>query len=144
MLIKILQVVIVLGVLQYLVGYLQLVVFSTARRPPAKPTMSFRAVFVTVPTIEVAKSLASGIVSKKLAACVNIIPQVTSVYEWEGKINEDSELILMIKTQAHLFEELSNYVKANHPYDVPEVIALPIEQGSSSYLDWIKKVTTRH
>ena len=101
----------------------------------------FRAVFVTVPSIEVGKKIASGLVSKKLAACVNIIPQITSIYEWEGKINEDSELLLMIKTQTHLFEDLSKFVKENHPYDVPEVIGLSIDQGSQSYLDWIKQVT---
>ncbi len=96
---------------------------------------------MTVPSIEVGKKIASGLVSKKLAACVNIIPQITSIYEWEGKINEDSELLLMIKTQSHLFEELSAFVKQNHPYDVPEVIGLPIDQGSKGYLDWVKQVT---
>ncbi|CAL8111519.1 unnamed protein product [Orchesella dallaii] len=74
--------------------------FSLAVNPVAvgdpKDMNNFRAVFVTTPNIEVAKKIAHGLVSNKLAACVNIIPQVTSVYEWEGKINEDSELILVI------------------------------------------------
>lgn len=90
--------------------------------------MTFRAVFVTVPSIEIAKSLASGLVSKKLAACVNIIPQITSVYEWEGKVNEDSELLLMIKTQSHLFDELSTYVKGysfpKHSFNVDVTLSL--------------------
>jgi periplasmic divalent cation tolerance protein len=103
----------------------------------------FRAVFVTVPSIEVGKKIAHALVSSKLAACVNIIPQITSVYEWEGKIEEDSELLLMIKTQTQHFDELAKLVKDNHPYTTPEVIGIPIEQGSQPYLDWIKSVTTK-
>jgi len=103
----------------------------------------FRAVFVTVPSLEVGKKIAHALVSNKVAACVNIVPQITSVYEWEGKIEEDSELLLMIKTQSQHFEDLEKLVKANHPYTVPEIIGVPIEQGSQPYLDWIKKVTTQ-
>ncbi|XP_059149250.1 protein CutA homolog isoform X2 [Physella acuta] len=95
--------------------------------------------FVSVPNIEVAKKLASDIVKNKLAACVNIIPQVTSVYEWEGKINEDSELLLMIKTMTSKVEELSEFVRKNHPYEVAEVISAQIDKGNPPYLDWISK-----
>jgi periplasmic divalent cation tolerance protein len=118
--------------------------FASSSLANAK-TMSgatIRAVLVTVPSLEVGKKIAEGVVKNKLAACVNIIPQVTSIYEWEGKVTEDSELLLIIKTQESRFEELSSFVQANHPYDVPEVIALPIDQGSKSYLDWVKKQTT--
>merc|ERR1712176_493190 len=86
--------------------------------------------FVTVPNMEVGKKIAGGLVSNKLAACVNIIPGVTSVYEWEGKIENDSELILMIKTRTSLVTNLTDFVTKNHPYDVAEVISSPIDQGN--------------
>jgi periplasmic divalent cation tolerance protein len=92
---------------------------------------------VTVPNDEVAKKLAHGIVSNKLAACVNIIPQLTSVYEYEGKIHEDSELLLMIKTKTGRVEDLVKFVRENHPYSVAEVISTPIENGNLPYLKWI-------
>lgn len=90
--------------------------------------------------MEVAKKLAQGIISNKLAACVNIIPQITSVYEWEGKINEDNELLLMIKTRSQKVDELSKFVRENHPYSVAEVISTPIENGNLPYLRWIHDV----
>ncbi|RUS88316.1 hypothetical protein EGW08_003954, partial [Elysia chlorotica] len=95
--------------------------------------------FVTVPSMEVAKKLAGDLVKKRLAACVNIIPGVTSVYEWEGKIEEDSELILMVKTLTNKVDELSEYVKNNHPYDCAEVISSPIDNGNAPYLKWISQ-----
>ena len=72
-----------------------------------------------------------------MAACVNILPGVTSVYEWEGKIQTDSEVLLMIKTRSEAVPALSELVTREHPYDVPEVIATSIEDGSRKYLDWI-------
>lgn len=109
---------------------------SSSSSPPEGST-PFCAAFVTVPNMEVAKKMASGLVSNKLAACVNVIPGVTSIYEWEGKIEEDSELILMIKSRCSRTEELTEYVKKNHPYDVCEVITTPILGGNPAYLKWL-------
>ena len=95
--------------------------------------------FVTTPDETIAKKLARGIIQEKLAACVNIIPKVTSIYEWEGALNEDSEVLLMIKTSTSKINELTEYVRKNHPYTVAEVISLPIENGNPPYLDWVAK-----
>lgn len=96
--------------------------------------------YVTVPDDAVAKRLARGLVENKFAACVNIIPQLTSIYEWEGKIQEELELLLMIKTRTEKVDALTKYVKENHPYTICEVISLPIQNGNSDYLKWISEV----
>ncbi|RDX95113.1 Protein CutA, chloroplastic, partial [Mucuna pruriens] len=98
-------------------------------------------VYVTVPNKEAGKKLAESIVKEKLAACVNRVPGIESVYQWEGKIQTDSEELLIIKTRQSLLEALTEHVKANHEYDVPEVISLPITGGNLKYLEWIKEST---
>lgn len=95
--------------------------------------------FVTVPDDKIAKKLAKGLVEQKLAACVNIIPNVQSVYVWEGKLNEDAEYLMLIKTRTSRLEELSKWVRDNHPYSVAEVITLPIEQGNTPYMKWLSE-----
>ncbi|KAM0031714.1 putative divalent ion tolerance protein, CutA [Helianthus debilis subsp. tardiflorus] len=98
-------------------------------------------VYVTVPNKEAGKKLAGSIVKEKLAACVNRVPGIESVYLWEGEIQTDSEELLIIKTRESLLNALTEHVKANHEYDVPEVIALPITGGSIPYLEWLKNST---
>ncbi|TYI82680.1 hypothetical protein E1A91_D05G237200v1 [Gossypium mustelinum] len=98
-------------------------------------------VYVTVPNRDAGRKLADSIVKEKLAACVNIVPGVVSVYEWEGKVNRDPEELLIIKTRQSLLPALTEHVKANHEYDVPEVIALPIGGGSAEFLEWLKNST---
>jgi periplasmic divalent cation tolerance protein len=99
-------------------------------------------VFITCPNEEISQQIANTLLDQKLAACVNVMTPVTSLYTWEGEINRDEEMLLIVKSRADLFEEdLIPAVKAVHPYDVPEIIALPIIMGSEDYLGWIKDVT---
>lgn len=95
------------------------------------------AVLITAGSQEEAETIAGDLVSEMLAACVNIIPGVTSVYRWEGKVQRDQEWLLVAKSRRAVLDELVQRVQALHSYDVPEVIALPIEGGSDPYLRWI-------
>jgi periplasmic divalent cation tolerance protein len=94
-------------------------------------------VLVTTPSAEKAAEIARAVVGEKLAACGNVVPGLRSIYRWEGRVQEDAEALLVLKTQRRRFGELRDRILALHPYDVPEVIALPIEAGSDAYLDWI-------
>jgi len=101
----------------------------------------YGAVFMTAASVEEAETIAAALVEKKLAACVNIISAVQSVYWWEGKICREKEVFLMAKTKTSLFPHLAAEVKALHSYKVPEIILLPITEGSAAYLQWIGDVT---
>lgn len=94
-------------------------------------------VFCSVPNLETAEGIARALVEESLAACVNVVPSVTSVYRWEGKVTVDSELLLVIKTRGERYAALEARVLELHPYDVPEVIAVGVERGSPRYLDWL-------
>ena len=93
-------------------------------------------VLCTAPDLAVAENLAKGLVEGRLAACVNVIPGLTSFYRWQGKVEIDSEVQLLIKTRKGLFEEVAAWIEANHPYEVPEIVALRAEQVSDGYLAW--------
>lgn len=93
--------------------------------------------FVTVPDKDVGQKIARSLVQSKLAACVNIIPGIESVYCWEGAVHSDSELLLKIKTRTVLVPELTAHVKGLHPYDECEVTAVEVSGGSKSYLKWV-------
>jgi len=99
-------------------------------------------VLCTVPDEATAEKLAMGLVNARLAACVNAIPGLTSVYRWQGNVEIDSEVQLLIKTRRGRFDELAAWIQANHPYDVPEIIAVAAEQVSDSYLAWVLKQTS--
>ena len=98
---------------------------------------TYLVVLVTVPSREVGREVANKLVDKRLAACVNLVPGVVSIYRWQGKLEEDDELLLVIKTRASHFKRLAAEIKKMHPYDLPEVIGLPIVQGSQEYLTWL-------
>jgi periplasmic divalent cation tolerance protein len=98
-------------------------------------------VLITAPSVEAANQLAQGLLAQKLAACVNIVPAVRSLYIWGGKINDEAEVLLVVKSRANLFNRLESAVKTIHPYDVPEILALPVLMGSADYLAWIEDVT---
>ena len=98
-------------------------------------------VLITVPSKDVGLKIARSLVESQLAACVNLLPAIRSVYRWEGSVAEDEELLLIVKTKHSLFDQLSELVVQNHPYDVPEVIALPIVAGLKAYLTWIDEET---
>jgi periplasmic divalent cation tolerance protein len=98
-------------------------------------------VFVTCGSEEEALNISRALVEEQLAACVNLISPVRSIYRWEGKIWDEKEWLLIIKTQRKRFDELEKKVKSLHSYSVPEIIALPITAGSSSYLDWLAEMT---
>lgn len=92
---------------------------------------------ITCPTEELAKKLSHGLVSKNLAACVNIIPKVTSIYSWDGTTEEDNEVLMIVKTKISIVGKVVQFVKSMHPYEVPEVISLPIQDGNHDYLQWV-------
>jgi periplasmic divalent cation tolerance protein len=103
---------------------------------------AYVVVMITAPSKDVGRKIASHLVENELAACVNILAPIESIYSWQGKIQQDEEVLLIAKTRAELVEgEVVPAVKSIHPYDEPEIIALPILSGSKSYLDWIQDVT---
>jgi periplasmic divalent cation tolerance protein len=103
--------------------------------------MEVIVVYITAPNEEEASKIAKTIVGERLAGCVNIVKGIRSIYSWQGKIEDDSEVLMIVKTQRHLFESLKMRVKELHSYTVPEIIALPIIEGSEDYLGWLKEVT---
>ncbi|MCX8123845.1 MAG: divalent-cation tolerance protein CutA [Spirochaetes bacterium] len=103
--------------------------------------MEYCVIFCTVPSDQVGLEIANTLVSNKLAACVNIIPGLTSIYTWKGEICNDRELLCVIKTKKDLYKEVEEAIKKIHPYEVAEIIALPVTRGSSDYLQWIESVT---
>jgi periplasmic divalent cation tolerance protein len=98
-------------------------------------------VLVTCGSEEEALKIANALVEAHLAACVNLVAPIRSIYRWEGKIWDEKEWLLIIKTQKQRLEELEKKVKSLHSYSVPEIISLPIMEGSSAYLNWIKENT---
>jgi periplasmic divalent cation tolerance protein len=103
--------------------------------------MNEMVVFVTAPTREIARTIGRALVEQKLAACANITLPVESIYSWQGQVQQEEEVLIILKTRADIFDRLTATVISLHPYDVPEIIALPIERGLPAYLNWIGEVT---
>jgi periplasmic divalent cation tolerance protein len=100
-------------------------------------------VLCTAPSEEVGAMLARGLVEAKLAACVNIVPGLRSIYEWKGAVSDEPEVQLLVKSRRERFAALEAWIAEHHPYEVPEILALPIEAGSSAYLGWLTAQTSR-
>jgi periplasmic divalent cation tolerance protein len=98
-------------------------------------------VFITAPEEEEAANIAHALVEARLAGCVNIVKNIRSIYRWEGKIEDEKEVLMIAKTEKEHFKSLEQKVKELHSYTVPEVIAVPIAEGSPDYLQWLKNVT---
>ncbi|MBK9578455.1 MAG: divalent-cation tolerance protein CutA [Fibrobacterota bacterium] len=105
----------------------------------------FRLVYIPVPDEACGREIGKRLVERGLAACANILPRMTSIYRWEGKLEEDREALLLAKTHAENLTELQTVVKELHPYRLPCVVALTIDGGLPAYLDWLKDNTrVRH
>ena len=98
-----------------------------------------RVVLTTIPNSAEAEELAEKIVQAKLAACVQILPKMTSIYVWEGKVQKEGEYLMLIKTLPQKWEALRDFITANHSYDVPEIVAIDAARISDPYLQWIKE-----
>ncbi|KAI8612117.1 divalent cation tolerance protein from Thermus Thermophilus Hb8 [Chytriomyces sp. MP71] len=101
----------------------------------------FQIVYITTPSIQVARELASSLVEKRLVACVNILPGVMSVYRWEGKVNTDEEVLLMCKTAKEKFAGVRDHVVGVHPYKVPEIVAVDVADALPAYAQWVTDET---
>ncbi len=99
-------------------------------------------VLCTCPDRRTALDLAGPLVQEGLAACVNITAPITSVYRWQGKVEQAEECLLLIKTGATRYQELEDALRSRHPYELPEIIAVPIQHGLTDYLQWVEQCTT--
>ena len=97
-------------------------------------------VYCTVPDADSGQRIAVHLVEYRLAACVNLIPEIKSVYRWKGEICTDSESLLMIKSRAADYKDLEKAIRRLHPYELPEIIAVPLSNGLPGYLDWVRSI----
>ena len=99
-------------------------------------------VMVTAPNQEEAARIAEQVVLARQAACASVIPAIDSIYWWEGKLVKERETMVLMKTTAEKFLSLQDMIKEIHPYDIPEIIALPVKQGFTQYLEWVRRETS--
>lgn len=98
----------------------------------------YAILYVTVPTVEEGERIGRVLLEERMVGCVNLIPQMRSVYWWEGKLETSSEAVLLLKTVRSNFDRVASRITELHPYEVPCVLSLPIEAGTSPYLDWLR------
>jgi len=104
--------------------------------------MPLQLVYCTCPDLATAERIATAVVEQRLAACVNLLPGVRSVYRWQGAVERAEEVLLLIKTRAERTAALTDAVRALHPYELPEVIAVDVAAGLPAYLDWVRAEST--
>jgi len=97
-----------------------------------------QVIFCTVPDAASGERIARHLVEYRLAACVNLIPGVTSVYRWQGQVETGSEALLKIKAKAGNYKKIETAIRSQHPYELPEIIAVPVSDGLAEYLDWVR------
>ncbi|OGP54816.1 MAG: hypothetical protein A2Y65_12105 [Deltaproteobacteria bacterium RBG_13_52_11] len=103
----------------------------------------FLIIFVTAASEQEAASIGRTLVEEGLAACANIIPQIRSIYRWKGKIWDERETLIIIKSMEDLFERIRSRVRELHSYEVPEITAITVDRGDADYVQWIEAVTTK-
>lgn len=97
-------------------------------------------VFITASSLEEGEKIGSGLVEEGLAACCNIVPEIKSIFKWKGKLCKEKEVLLLVKSKMALFKKLQERVRKLHSYEVPEIIAFPIETGLQDYFKWMDEV----
>ncbi len=105
------------------------------------PVEDIRLLYCTCPDTDTAQGIARALVEQRLAACVNIVPGLRSIYRWKGELQDDAECLLLIKTRAARVKAVSETIRSLHPYELPEVIAVPVVAGLAPYLDWVRDHT---
>ena len=105
-----------------------------------KSSAKFAIVLVTAPDLKTARALANAALQARLIACANLVPKIESHYWWQGKIESDAEVLLVLKTQKSKLAALEKLLLAKHPYDTPEFLALPLSAGNKKYLDWLAQI----
>lgn len=120
--------------------YIVLTILQTVKiTSKAKPMTNTKLVYITTKNITEAKQIGGDLVREHLAACVNILPQMTSIYYWQGAVQTDEETVLIAKTTAALVTQLIQRVKALHSYDTPAILVLDVEAGNNAYLEWLEQ-----
>jgi periplasmic divalent cation tolerance protein len=98
-------------------------------------------VLSTAPDVDLAVEIARTLVEERLAACVNVVPGLRSIYRWQGKACDETEVLCVIKTSRDRFADLEARLRKLHPYELPEIVALPVALGHKPYLDWVRQST---